>query len=318
MRLTEFLQDVTSQNLLSTSKVFYFFGTAQYPSVFFPSFLQKVREIIDFELRSLDLGREQELAIKSQLETSFLGKKTFYWLHDLSKLKGKQKTAWINYLKKYTGPNVVSFFTDKPINCSQAIAVEMSNVANKELFFALINFFNKALPKSFIKVFSKLFQNHKNLSLDQLCMLMNYALLVGKGHKEFEEKWLNKIVAPEKSLFTLSQHFFEKDTKKFFELWQNISPDYSEQFWIIFWSEQLWRACNVVKLLENKNISEANAIRFRLPFSFMNRSWRKFSQCELKNAHNFIYSVDYSLKNGGSPFSLELFYSKFLSGKFKN
>jgi len=318
MRLSEFLKSVHTSDLLFKDKILLFKGT-QHPLIFFSFFVQRLKSLLDIEVQSLDLSTEPEAVIKSKLETSFLGLKTFYWLHDIGSLKAKPRAQWMQYLKKYAGPNIVAFFAGSAVRATfkeGATIIQVDDAVDKRNFLLLVKFLDWPLSKSFEKVIDTLFRAHPHLPLDQACMLMHYALLIGGGYKEFEKFWLDKIVVPQKSLFTLSQYFFDKNPKRFFELWSKISGDYPEQFWIVFWSEQLWRACNVVKFLKKRDFAQAKSVSFRLPFSFLQRSWRKFSQLELQNAHEFIYSIDYSLKNGGKPFSLDLFYSRFLNNQF--
>jgi len=319
MRLSEFLKSLDSPDLLVKNKVLLFKGSGQYPLIFFSFFVQRIKSLLDIEVQSLDLAIEREAIIKSKLETSFLGLKTFYWLHDIGSLKAKPRAQWIKYLKRYEGPNIVAFFAGSAVRSSikeGVTIIEVNDSVDKRNFLSMVKFLDRPLSKSFEKIIDTLFRTNLNLPLDQACMLMHYAFLIGGGYKEFETSWLDKIVVPQKSFFTLSQYFFDKNSKHFFQLWSKISSDYPEQFWIAFWSEQLWRACNVVKLLKNKDFAQAKSVSFRLPFSFMQRSWRELSQLELQNAHDFIYSIDYSLKNGGKSFSLDLFYSKFLNNQF--
>ena len=62
----------------------------------------------------------------------------------------------------------------------------------------------------------------------------------------------------------------------------------------------------------------AKKISYRLPFSFLNRDWRKFSLEELKGAHSFLYTLDYKLKNNCEPGYLDLFYMKLFNQKFNS
>jgi hypothetical protein len=67
--------------------------------------------------------------------------------------------------------------------------------------------------------------------------------------------------------------------------------------------------------MERREMVEAKKVGFRLPFSFMQRDWKKTSVHELIQAHDCIYALDYGLKNGGE-FWMELFYTKFFESGF--
>ena len=73
---------------------------------------------------------------------------------------------------------------------------------------------------------------------------------MGNHYETFIDTWLDAFIVPETSLFTLSQHFFARSPQKFLSVWKAIAPSYAEQFWIAFWSEQLWRAYHVVDCLQ--------------------------------------------------------------------
>ena len=119
-----------------------------------------------------------------------------------------------------------------------------------QIFGELLTFFKpEAKIQSFIQA---LFTHRKVIPLDTACIVLSYATVVGSGYAQFIQSNLNKIVASDKSLFTLSQHFFAKSPVSFFSLWLEVASDYPEPFWISFWSEQLWRAYYFVKYTKKK------------------------------------------------------------------
>ena len=48
---------------------------------------------------------------------------------------------------------------------------------------------------------------YKDIPLDLSCLLLHYALLVGKNSDTFFTEWLDNIMPLQTSLFLLSQHF---------------------------------------------------------------------------------------------------------------
>jgi hypothetical protein len=115
----------------------------------------------------------------------------------------------------------------------------------------------------------------------------------------------------------LSEYFFAYDANNFFKLWSVIEKNYSEMFWISFWAEHLWRACCVINYLNLGDFAQAKRAGFRLPYTFINRDWKKHNIIKLKKLYCLLYKIDYLYKTG-SPFCLfEFFYlSHFLSNFF--
>ncbi|MFC1842129.1 hypothetical protein ACFLYU_00515 [Candidatus Dependentiae bacterium] len=328
MRLIEFIDKINTKSPVFSEHVLFHFKSSskgQYPLLFFSFFIKKLKVFMPTGINgivgteAINLAAQNASTVKSKLETTFLGQKKFYWLEDVSALKAKDKSSWVAYLKNYTGPNLVAFYSDSAVKLglsNKNLVIEIDPFVDQRTFIKLVQFCAKPKTKSFNKIILDMFSQNSKLTLDLACILMNYASLAGRKYKDFCDSWLVKIITPEKSLFTLAQYFFNRNPHIFFKLWRDLKDDYPEQFWITYWSEQIWRASNVIVLMQERKIADARKISFRLPFSFMQRSWRNFSFDELSNAHNFLYSIDYSLKNGGDPFSLDLFYSKFFAREF--
>jgi hypothetical protein len=124
------------------------------------------------------------------------------------------------------------------------------------------------------------------------------------------------ILGAAPSLSALTEAFFAKDAQRFFSLWSALEKEYPEIFWIIFWSDHVWRAYNVIQFLQEKNFVQAKRMSFRLPYSFINRDWQKNSPSELVQAYQNLYSIDFALKKGSSFTALDLFYVNYFNGKF--
>lgn len=319
MNIVQFIDKATSSDLFSNNVLLHFKGSGPYPLLFFSLLIKRLKSISKIPIGAISLETDGIETAKAKLETSFLGQKFVYWLHDINVVKGKKRSKLIDYIQQYNGPNLLAFFSDDSVDLQKnnVIIVNLEESINATVFLKLVTFLGQPESKS-LKIFCKqLFDKHYRLDLDKASVLISYAFLVGRrGYKDFFNKWLDQIIVPEKSLFTLSQYFFQKNQKKFFELWSTINSDYGTPFWVVFWSEQLWRASNYVQQMRNRNLGEAKRVSFRLPFSFMQRNWSDYQPQELNNAHDFIHDIDFSLKNGGSPFALDLFYSKFLNGEF--
>jgi hypothetical protein len=194
--------------------------------------------------------------------------------------------------------------------------VNCDNIITYEQFSSLLLLWpssKHSIIQSFIR---KVFDKNSKLSLDQLCIFVNYAFLLGSRHANFIDDWLEKILVNEHSFFTLSKFFFAFDSKSFYKYWNSLSNEYAPIFWTIYWSEQLYRAFNFLNLRDQGKNLQAKQIAYKLPFSFIQSDWKKTSLNELRQAHQFLYDIDYALKNGASDFSLDLFYAKFFAREF--
>lgn len=321
MNLLTFVKDCTTPDFFERYKTVCLRSRGVPPLLFFSRLFKKMKTDVDLSVETICLDATDPASVMAKLSTSFLGNSSLYWLKSLSDLKTKKRKQLFSFLKTYNGPNSAAFFIDETITCTAKdfqLIVDVPERVDQKFFMQLAQSLNgggeKLREESVVRVFKKT----KTVGLDNACVLAQYLRLAGRGADEFMEHWLDKIVAPEYSLSELSTVFFSRDTKAFFTLWKKMGQGYSAQFWISFWSEQLWRACNFVQQSKNRQFIEAKRISFRLPYNFTQRLWRDANVLEFRSAHKFLYSVDYSLKNGGSDFSLELFYTKFFERQFKS
>lgn len=109
---------------------------------------------------------------------------------------------------------------------------------------------------------------------------------------------LQKIIITQKSLFKLSEYFFAKREKMFLSYWHKVRTEYPHEFWVSFWSEQLWQAALFLAIMKEKRVATIEKHVRRLPFSFVKRDWRRCNKREIIVAHNFLYHIDYRLKSG--------------------
>ncbi len=295
------------------------FTCSEYPLLFF-SFLFKFLKQYQpnlVEIITITDSNLQNLYLR--FATSFLGQKRVYWLHDVTILERKKLKDFLSYASSYNGPHTIVFFLTKNSLRSLSKKICVVDVPNEITCDEMIDL--SLLVQSHTicsnnNFFQHVFEYIDRVPLDTACILFYYALLVGKSTTTFFNTWIDRILIPQQSLFLLSQNFFAKNETQFFAQWSRIHKLYAMPFWVVFWSEQLWRATWYTRLTRNRSYVEAKKVSFRLPFSFINRDWRQFHSEELKKAHQFIYDIDVRLKNGGGSFSLELFYTKFFLNKF--
>jgi len=320
MELLPFLTSLTSPRSLDPYNMVILQAKEPAPLLFNTALRARIAAL-GSKIDMLDPAELDFALFRSTLETSFLGMSTRYWLYTAELDERKQRQV-LTYLGSYQGPHTIVVCVDEEhvelvSSAQKSLCIVLPPHVTEKMFIELAQFLYPAhISKNFAQFAQAIFKRRLSIALDTACLLMQYGVVLGAATPQFVAQWLDKIVVADKSLFTLSQHFFARDTHRFFTLWRTLKDDYPEVFWLTYWSEQLWRACIVVNLQRENNIVEAKKMSFRLPFSFMQKDWRNYSGGELKNAHHFVYDLDYRLKNG-SICPMELLYAKFFLGDFK-
>lgn len=328
MSLESFLQQASKKTFWDNKRVVCFKGK-DYPFLFYSNLFNYLddKNILPANNKNLIISQVDKAKLLGSLQQSFLGEKTFYWLGVYKATDAaKSKSDLFKFIVNYSGPNFIAFhLNDEKITSKVSSQVkrmdfiEIEENVNKSLFEKLIKFFGLDLGSRKLGLVRKIFQQAKYLSLDQSCMLMQYLDLVNpKMIDDFYDYLSSILVDVQPSLNLLSQYFFSRQKEAFFNVWSFVCNDYSEMFWISFWSEQIWKAYNVVKFLKQKNFASARSMSFRLPFMFINQGWKNFSLNELANRYQFLYNVDFAFKTGSTFCSLDLFFVKhFMNKNFK-
>ena len=285
-------------------------------------FLDKTKDFIEkqAEISIKKINADGSFSdIISQLSTTFLGQKNFYWISNLESMAaGKKKTDIIQFLKNYSGPHRLFVFVcssdlDSSFN-SDSIYTCKNNYTNDSAKKITVLYENMKLEMAEY-FYNKIFTIKKEYSLSQLCLLKEYAMLFGNNIGQFIDEWIEKLVISDISLFYLSQLFFEKNATDFFIKWDKIRILYSDQFWTAFFSEQLFKSYfyvhhNGIIAIDQKQLT------FGLPFSFLKQDWKMYKCDELQKAHQRIYEIDLSLKSGGSKYQLDVFLMAFFNENF--
>lgn len=277
------------------------FYAKTYPLIFFSYLKNKLSaSFIDFDNSDFD-------KFKSNLSISFLGSSSVF-LVNISSLSSSKRNKVVDYLVNYTGPNSVLAYTDNADEFTQYVDLDKEKKKDSKSIFKFLGIFGKNNLRPILDKISQ-----EELSVDELLILYFYSTCLGSQRDSFESQWLGRIIKSSTSLFDLSGYFFSKNRKKFFRLLAKLEESYSEMFWISFWSEQIYRAYFYIDSRKKNDLAEAKRISYKLPFSFMQKDW-KFIDCKLlSKVHNDIYKLDYSLKNGSSNITLDLFYSRYFS-----
>lgn len=286
-----------------------------YSILFFMMLRDIVSKASDYPLQTIEL-EGLDYKYQALFEISFLGNTILYWAGNIHAISLDERKRFISYVKFYRGPHRIWFFANQwqeEIDKNMVIVSLKENA--EELADQIAVLLMKFLKKDISPIQSLI--KKERWALEQTCLFLQYYTVLGKSQiPEFMEKWVDKIIVPEKSLFTLSGYFFSKNKYSFFENWYKIKSDFGIFFWISFWSDQLFRAANFIVLMRANMHIEAKKISYKLPFSFIKKDWTKTTASEMSSAHNALYLLDYSLKNAGSEDFFTLFFINFFENKF--
>lgn len=326
MNFIDFLNQSINKSFWEEQKPICFLGK-DYPFLFFNNFFRLLNEkkILAAPFRPLLLETTDENKLQSHLQQSFLGQKTFYWLGECeAKESAKSKFKMLDFLINYKGPNFIAFYLDEEKVTAKISAalkkittIELENFVDEQLFKKICTFFDKNFSKEKLEITKKIFSQTKNIQLDQAYLLLQYLEIISTKTAEKSYQYLLSVTTTLKpELNQLSQHFFAKKEKLFFNTWSKIYQDYPDMFWISFWAEQIWRAFYVKKFLTENNFAKAKSLSFRLPFSFLKTDWKTISSNELANAYQFLYTSDFKLKTGSEICFIDIFYLNHFLGSF--
>ncbi len=287
----------------------------KYSPLLFYKILKKLEKKTGLEIKKIDLEQDLSL-IQKDLQTTFLGQFFVYWFSDLALLSSKKKkTDFLNFVAQYSGPHKIigCIEIEQEINLEHGQIIEFQDNYSSDQILKL-DFLYEGQKREVVSYFlAKLYRRRKQYSLEQLCILLEYATLLGKNIDQFFELWLDEIVTSDVSLYAVSQYFFEKNPKKFFELFNQVRYQYSEPFWTSFFSEQLFKAYWFVAQ-KGQIPQDQKQMTFGLAFSFMKQDWKLHKKSSLQIAHQKIYEIDLAIKSGADDKQLDLFVMQFFQG----
>lgn len=311
----EWLRTYHAQHFLD-HPVICFVSKQEYPFLFFSLFLRRLAQ--DYTAISYYNVQQLNDTLYAQLETSFLGLPRICWLGSLESLSKEQTEKWQRYISTYNGPNYILYTSslDQKVASTQKVVYIKEEMSKKD-FNALFSFFVRSIRSYDLERIDQIHTTLGAIPLDAACLLLQYLQVTGPKDHEFMDSWLQRLITPQQSLFNISQYFFAKDRASFLAYWSDIKHAYTEQFWIAFFSDQLWRASFYCKYMKDAKWNEAKAIGFRLPFSFLQKDYKKLTFHELCNAHNWLYQCDYAIKNGAHTDRIDLFFYHFFAGYYQ-
>jgi hypothetical protein len=319
MHLKEFLDHISSSNNLFPSGLVTCFAVKEphaIPVTFIAQIIANAR-MQGATIEVIDVASIPTAHFIAQLQTSFLGMGLIYYLRNCHELDKKNHQLLLEFLGAYQGPHqiLLGALNENAVRLNKQCLVEIPHAIDVTTMLTLFNFLKKKNNLQVQKFIQSLCASYNSITLDQACMIFSYMQVIGKVDEC--ANLFEKILQSEQSLFSLSQYFFAKDASNFFKRWAIIEQEYPMTFWCTYWSEQLWRAYYVCYYLERQQIQQAKSFGYRLPFSFVQKDWKKSSLQELRKAHQAIYELDVANKNNiETQAGIELFYIKFFQNLF--
>ena len=306
----------------------YCFKTIEsYPHLFFTLFFKSFERLNGQAISSIT--QADGSAVQANLQQSFLGQTAWYWLGSLD-ADGREKSRtrrkeMLSLIATYQGPHtVLAHVTDVTAQELDAVAkscctiIGLPEKIDESMVEPLMALLGIKLAPARMKLLGEVFYQAGLVPLDTFCQMLTYLELINPRGAVQAEEFLLGLVEPELSFIELSKHFFNRDAQAFFYLWDQLGAQYPETYWIVYWSEQMWRAYHVTQYLRQNKIVEAKKMSYRLPFAFAGYLWKKSSLDELSNGSRFLYRADCALKTGSTFDSLELFFLNYFSRTFES
>jgi len=313
--LTTWLQAYTQQPQNSTTQsVLCFQGAEEYPLLFF-TLLYKAYAHHGTPIHSIDAVTTEWPLLEGSITTSFLGQSLVYHIKGIHLLDAKKIKKIISFLASYQGPHALILWLPDSISVAELAnsMVRMPEKIDQPLMVVLaqaLGFHRLVSAQRFLKMIAT---KSTTLSLETVCLLFAYGMVLGNDISHFNEQWLDHLLDTPPSLFTLSQHFFERNATAFGIVWHRLKDRYQAPFWVSYWSDQLFKAACFVQYKKADNAAAMKKIGFRLPFSFLSHGAKNYTYQELMRAHQALYLYDHRFKNGADPEMIELFYAQFFS-----
>ena len=293
----------------------YVFHGRSCPSLFLSTFLPRVAANRTLVYAPVFTETGDSSAFERRCYMGFFGNPSFLWCGDVSTLTAAVRKSVLAVSATYAGPHHIGLFCSEKekdaIVTATVVHIPCDDPINREFFLELVQLLGLHVAGS---VWDAWTAKRGALGLDDACRLIWYAATAGDQVQAWFAAWETRLFVGEQSLFKLSQYFFARDRAAFMKLWQSFRDEYPPEFWVVYWSEQLWQAHMIVTSMRQKI---KPPVTNRLPFSFLQRDWHKYEPRELVAAHTTLYNTDFCLKNGiADTYGIELFVLKFISGGF--
>jgi hypothetical protein len=240
------------------------------------------------------------------LGCSFLGQGKYYWLGYLDDYAPKKRQEILNYLLDYQGPHTIGIF----IANDTAQKINKKNLNLIDLSLVDLQSFASVLPWLAPE---KRQYTIKTSSVDQAVLCQEYCYLVKENITNLIEEW--PLHQTDDSFFNLAKYFFKKDSKNFISLLHKLQDNYTTQFYISYFTDQLFRAIFYCYYRQQNMLDHAKAISYKLPYNLVQNDWQNLDIKHLKSKLIELYEIDFQVKNGGSTYLLDSWFLSYLNEK---
>lgn len=241
--------------------------------------------------------------VHGQLSQTFLGSSLRYWAAAPSPWQAKLKKKWFDLLANYAGPHTIimvmseddaGYFVGKknvqrmalPETITQQGLVKLATALGKDRAA-------RALKEQDLAPAGL-------LTLDQACQLLIHLEFLPLRQRDAVAAYLGRLVPESSTLLEVSDLFFRRQWDRFFTVWRRLTSEYSDMFWVAFFTEQVWRAYYVQQAMKKNDRALARRLSFRLPASYTSRTWRQVKPAELLELYEQLYFFDTRVKRGSS------------------
>lgn len=319
MSIKEFLAALNQGREFSEA-VFCFSGTA-YSALFFASIVPLLARRLQLNLEYIEV--DEPATLMARLATLSISGNSFFWLGNSADCEASAAGIMqaLSAGDGYQGPHRVALFIESKKEKSSLKGKSVVHIScDDEIDNSVLKLFGDlvhgsqekwSLPRPNIAL------KGTRLTLDGACTIMRYQAFGDALWGAVEQRWLSRLLPGDQSLFTLAQAFLAQNEDQFVACWWDVGPLYPPEFWLVFWSELLWQAWIVITFARASSAPVDRRWTYRLPFSFLQRDWKRYQPRELVVAHNALYGADYALKCGGNECALELVLWHFIRGNYK-
>jgi hypothetical protein len=251
---------------------------------------------------SLPAHQNEISSFQSQLMQTFLGEQEIVWCEPE---KGSRKQAKLlgqlfSFLFEYKGPHAVWMLCDEekakeiPARIKRYVLPDQCSFSD---ISALARWWGYERAETVLAHIKAMKQPY-SCTVDEACTLVRHAEFLPMRNAQKAEAYLTAFYASEYSLYDLADLYFSGKKEAFFKRFSEVVDRYGDMFWIAFWGEQLWRAYWVCVFMQKGQQTRARAMSFRLPRSFLNGAWRRYSLETLAARYEQLFFFDSCVKKG--------------------
>jgi hypothetical protein len=303
-----------------------------YPLLFIAMFMSHLRAQ-NLSVQTVTVENSNRVELQRTLLMPFLGVMGHYYLRGFHDLSQSEQKKWITFFSQYRGPHrLILFGSDddlsalavhQPAVCvvpvpETVLPAELIDIARYRGDARLVNNVARFVHVIGRPVEGRLVEGRlvegrtiEKIKFETAFLLVAYAAVLSQQTMaDFVGYIVPLLACDEQSLFALADAFFAKE-KRFFSLLKQVDDNYSTQFWISFWTDHVARAALYCQYKTAANYEEAKLISHRLPFGFINKSWRQHQPAQLVNLHNQLYQLDCQIKEGLSENRLHTILIRF-------